>query len=105
FVSGNQRVPRRSVFRGLRLAELGRRDESAFRKILIARRLRLAVPQHFIFDLTRRKFAYALEAKRRMAEIGNRLMAVLEIEAFEKLLRVMRLHPFDRLANRIRGAA
>jgi hypothetical protein len=36
FISGDERITGRAVFPDLRFAELGRRDESAFRKILIA---------------------------------------------------------------------
>ncbi len=93
--------PAAAVALPVRACQLRRRDESGLREILIARRFRLAVPQRFVFDLARRQFADALEAQHRMAQIGDRLVAVLEVEALEKTLRIVRPHPVDRLPDGI----
>ena len=42
---------------------------------------------------------------RQMPEIGNRRVAVLEIEALKKRLGIVRPHPFDGLANGARQPA
>src|ERR1700722_20935127 len=40
-----------------------------------------------------------------MAEIGDRLVAVLKVVALEKTLRIVRAYPVDGLADGIGGAA
>src|SRR5689334_3492079 len=40
-----------------------------------------------------------------MPQVGDRGVAVLEIEAFQEFLRIVRAYPLDRIANRIRRAA
>src|ERR1035438_2676361 len=90
---------------GIRAGKLRRGDESGFRKVLIARRLCLAIPERFILNLARGQFADAFETQDGMAEIGYRLVTVLKIETLEKTLRVVRAHPIDRLADGICRAA
>ncbi len=96
-----QRPARGVVAIRIRTRQLRRRDEPGFRKILVARRLCLPVPQRFVFDLARRQLADAFETQHGMPEIGNRLMPVLEVKAFQKTLRIVRPHPLDRLPDRI----
>ena len=65
------------------------------RKILIARRARLPVPQLLVFNLGGGQFGDAFEAHHHVAEVGNGRVAVLEVEALEELLRVVRAHPLE----------
>ena len=81
--------------------EFRRRDEAGARKILIARRARLAVPQLFVFNLGGGELGDAFKAQHDVAQIGDGGVAVLEVEALEKLGGIVRAHPLDGIANRI----
>jgi hypothetical protein len=47
----------------------------------------------------------AFEAHHHVSQVGDRGMPVLEVEAFEKALRIVRADPVDRLPDRIGRAA
>src|SRR4051794_3245130 len=104
-VRREQRLARLVVDRRVLPGQLRRRDEPGPREILVPRRLRLPVPQRLGLDLRGRKLRQALEAEHRVAQVGDRSVAVLEVEALEKFLRVMRPHPLDGVADRIGRAA
>src|SRR6185437_1820188 len=76
-------------------------NKSALREILIPRRFRLPIPQRLVFNLRRRQFTDAFKTQDGMPEVRDRLMAVLKVVAFQKLLRIMSAYPFDRLPDRI----
>ena len=97
-----KKVIARRLVKGRGLArQLRGRDESGFGKILITRRPRLAIPQRFVFDLSCRQFADAFETEHGVAEVGDGLMPVLEVKAFEELLRIVRPDPVHRLPDGI----
>ena len=85
-IGGEQFLRRRAV-NGLSsgVEQFGRRDDVALGEILVAARFRLPVPELLVFDFDRRKLRDALEAEDRMAEVGDRGVPVLEVEAVEKL--------------------
>src|ERR1022692_1627260 len=79
--------------------QFGRRDKAGAREILVARRLRLPVPERLLFDLGRGQLRKAFEAQHGMSQVGDGSVAVLEIEALQELLRIVRAHPRERLAD------
>ena len=93
------------IKRGLCRVELGRRHKSGFRKILIARRSRLAVPELFVFHFGGGELGNPFEAHHDVPQVGDGSVAVLEIEALEKLGGVVRAHPIDGIADGIGRAA
>jgi len=76
-------------------------------KILVAGRLRLAIPQRLFFNLGGGQFGDALEADHRVAQIGDGGVAVLEIEAFEEFLAKSWVRPirWNRVWNRASGCS
>ncbi len=104
-VGRDQPVARSLILGGLCGIEFRRRDKTALRKILIARRFRLAVPKNFVFHFARREFADAFEAENGVTQVRDRLVTVLEVKTLQELLRVMRAHPLNRLPDGIGRAA
>src|SRR5205814_9804297 len=92
-VGGQKGIPGRFVGLDFDAAELRRYDKSRFSEILIARRFRLPVPELLILDFGGGKLRNPLEAEDDVAEIGDRCVAVLEVEAFEELRRIVGAHP------------
>src|SRR5579863_1981384 len=90
---------------GIDATQFRRSDETRLREILVPGRLRLPIPERFVFDLARGQFADAFEAQHGMAQIGNRLVPILEVITLQKILRIMRADPIDGLADRIGRAA
>ena len=79
-VCRQERLASLAICRRVGAGQLGRSDEAGARKILIARRFGLPIPQRLILDLGGRQFRNALEAQSRYApgrrsrrgRIGNR---------------------------------
>ena len=78
---------------------------SAGRKVLIAARFRLAVPQRLVFEPDRGEFGDVLEADDDMAQVGNRSMAIVEIELVPEFFRRMAMHPAKAVLNGVGRAA
>ena len=78
---------------------------SAGRKVLIAAGFCLAVPQGLVFEPDRGEFGDVLEADDDMTEIGDRGMAIVEIELVPELLRGMAMHPTEAVLDRVGRAA
>src|SRR5581483_12210182 len=90
-----------AIRRGALALQLGRRDETLPRKILIPVRLRLSVPERLLLDLGSRDLRDPLEAQDGMTQIGDRGVAVLKIETLQELLRIVGAHPFETLTDRV----
>ncbi len=99
-----QLLPGCGVSGGRVASQFRRRDETGAREILIARGAGLAVPQLFVFDLSGGELGDAFKTHDDVAQIGDGRVAVLEVEAFEKLGGIVRPHPLDGIANGIGGA-
>ena len=105
FVCRDEGIARGLILRGLRGVELRGRDEATFGEILIAGGFGLAVPKNFILHFAGGKLADAFKAEHGVAEIGDGLVAVLEVETFEELLGIVGADPVDGLPDGIGGAA
>src|SRR5687767_13872549 len=82
-----------------------RHEPPAGRKVLIPARFRLAIPQGLIFESNGSEFGDVLKADNDMAEIGNRSMAVVEIELIPEFFGRMSVHPPETVLDRVRRAA
>ena len=87
------------------MSEFRRSDDIASREVLIAAGLGLAVPQLLVFDFDRGEFRDDLEAEDTVPEIGDRGVAVVEVEAIEELLGTVSANPFQAVEDGIGGAA
>ena len=83
-VRGQQRLAGALIFRGGLAGEFGRSDESGGRKILIARRFRLPVPERFGLDLRSGQLADAFKTHDGVPQVGNGGVAVLKVKAFQE---------------------
>ena len=91
--------------RAFEVVELRGDDKAGFAEVLIAGRLGLAVPELFVLHFGGGEFGNAFEAERKMAEVGDGGVAVLEIEAFEELRGVVRFHPGEGVDDGVSRAA
>ncbi len=74
-------------------------------KVLIAARFRLAVPDRFVFQPDGGQFGDILKTDDDVAEIGDRRVAVVEVELLPEFFRGVAVHPLDAVLDGVGRAA
>src|SRR4249920_491013 len=78
-----------------------RHEPPAGGKVLISARFRLAIPQGLVFESNRGEFGNIFETDDDMAQVGDRRMAVVEIELIPELFSRMSMHPAEAALDRV----
>src|ERR1051326_3135515 len=89
---------------GARANDLSRQVPASLAERLITGAAFLAVPDWFVHDVHRRQDRDLFEAKDQVSEVGNRAMAVLEVERVQELLGTLGAQLLNRLEHALARA-